>query len=162
MKIGDKVIINKILPLTATGGYKPIKIDSEIDPFVDQVNIDLFSGETTIEQRKPMKGEKHLITEKVTKSNGNTVFKIKKVNIKEKEGILVGFIKKKLEREYTNQNNEHRVSLRSLVRKDRNTRSPNRVDNFRKLDTVALVSISDYRIVAVDLKDIVNNNIKVI
>lgn len=172
MKIGDKVIINRILPLTSTGRIKPIKIETinktrqeiedERTTFVD------LDGQRFIDATIPVAKTRtifHPVSEKITKSNGNVIYRLNKVDIGQKEGMLVGFLKKKLSREYTT--NVGKIPDRGEVlirgrRRDRNRRSPNRVDNFHKLDTAAIIAISNYKMVVVDVKDLIFNNIKTI
>lgn len=172
MKIGDKVIINKILPLTATGRIKPIKIgtinktrqeiEDERTGFVD------LDGQRFIDATMPVTNTRtifHPVSEKITKVNGNVIYRFNKVNIGQKEGVLVGFLKKKLSREYTA--NVGKIPDRGEVlirtrRLDRNRRSPNRIDNFHKLDTAAIIALSNYKMVVVDVKDLIFNNIKTI
>jgi len=174
MKIGDKVIINRILPLTATGRIKPIKqctisktrqeIENERISFIDR------DGQRFVDMTIPVVERKtifHPVSEKITKANGNIIYRLNKVNIEQKEGILVGFLKKKLSREYTS--DVGKIPERGGVgfvnrirRRDRNRRSPNRVDNFHKLDTAAIIALSNYKMVVVDVKDLIFNNIKTI
>ena len=172
MKIGDKVIINKILPLTASGDIKPIKlcrmsktrqeIEDERTTFID------LDGQRFIDATIPVAKTRtifHPVSEKITKSNGNVIYRLNKVDIGQKEGVLVGFLKKKLSREYTA--NVGKIPDRGEVlirgrRRDRNRRSPNRVDNFHKLDTAAIIALSNYKMVVVDVKDLIFNNIKTI
>ena len=173
MKIGDKVIINRILPLTATGRIKPIKmvkitktrqeIEDERTTFVD------LDGQRFIDATIPVAKTRtifHPVSEKITKSNGNVIYRLNKVDIGQKEGVLVGFLKKKLSREYTANvgkiPDSGEVLSRIARRRDRNRRSPNRVDNFHKLDTAAIIALSNYKMVVVDVKDLIFNNIKTI
>lgn len=157
MKIGDKVIINKILPLTATGDIKPIKRKDK--EFIEEPTS--FDEEQTIKTVAPAF---HNIKDRIVKENGNVVFKFHKVDIGKKEGILVGFRKKKLSREYNDQVGKPPPSdwRNFILRRSRNTRSPNRLDDFRKLDTIAIVALSNYKMVVVDAKDLIFNDIKII
>lgn len=157
MKIGDKVIINKILPLTATGHIKPIKRKDK--EFIEEPTS--FDEEQTIKTVAPAF---HNIKDRIVKENGNVVFKFHKVDIGKKEGILVGFRKKKLSREYNDQVGKPPPSdwRNFILRRSRNTRSPNRLDDFRKLDTIAIVALSNYKMVVVDAKDLIFNDIKII
>lgn len=174
MRIGDKVIINRILPLTATGRIKPIKIgainktrqeiEDERTVFIDLDGQRFVNPTIPVTKRKTIF---HPISEKITKSNGNVIYRLNKVDIGQKEGMLVGFLKKKLSREYTS--NVGKVPERREVefvnriqRRDRNRRSPNRIDNFHKLDTAAIIALSNYKMVVVDVKDLIFNNIKTI
>lgn len=172
MKIGDKVIINRILPLTSTGRIKPIKtetinktrqeIEDERTVFIDLDGQRLVDPTIPVTKRKTIF---HPISEKITKSNGNIIYRFNKVDIGQKEGVLVGFLKKKLSREYTA--NVGKIPDRGEVlirarRRDRNRRSPNRLDNFHKLDTAAIIALSNYKMVVVDVKDLIFNNIKTI
>lgn len=171
MKIGDKVIINRILPLTATGHLKPIRketiqktrqeIEEERTSFIDR------DGMRFIDATLPVSNTKNIYydtKERIVKDNGNIIFKLKKVDIGRKEGILVGFRKKKLSREYNDQVGKPPPSdwRNFILRRSRNTRSPNRLDDFRKLDTIAIVALSNYKMVVVDAKDLIFNDIKII
>lgn len=172
MRIGDKVIIDKILPLTATGRIKPIKmvkitktrqeIEDERTAFVD------LDGQRFIDATMPVAKTRtifHPVSEKIIKTNGNVIYRLNKVDIGQKEGVLVGFLKKKLSREYTSNVGKVPDALEFLSRvrrRDRNRRSPNRIDNFHKLDTAAIIALSNYKMVVVDVKDLIFNNIKTI
>lgn len=157
MKIGDKVIINKILPLTATGHIKPIK--RKYKEFIEEPNT--FDEEQII---RTLASPFYDVKDRIVKENGNVVFKFHKVDIGKKEGILVGFRKKKLSREYNDQVGKPPPGgwINTISRRSRNTRSPNRLDDFRKLDTVAIVALSNYKMVVVDAKDLIFNDIKII
>ena len=155
MKIGDKVIINKILPLTATGHIKPIK-----RKYKEFIEYSFGEGQTIATLASPF----YDVKDRIVKENGNVVFKFHKVDIGKKEGILVGFRKKKLSREYNDQVGKPPPGgwINTISRRSRNTRSPNRLDDFRKLDTVAIVALSNYKMVVVDTKDLIFNDIKII
>jgi hypothetical protein len=165
MEIGDKVKFNIYVPISEDGNTKLI------DTIITHRLID------------PSTNEEQSITRKVkaspwniTRTDSTVSWNIRKIEIPEKEGIYIGSLRKKLSRSYKSRiqssitdtpvtpvigNRLFEVEWVSRPRpRNWTSRNPRRIDNPNKLDELAIIAVSKSKRYVVDMKDLVEYNIK--
>lgn len=163
MEIGDKVKFNTHVPISEDGNTKLI------DTIITHRLIDLSTNEEQSVTRKVKASPWD-----ITRTDSTVSWNIRKIEIPEKEGIYIGSLRKKLSRSYKRRiqssitdtpvtpRTENWLSEGLPRPRPRNwtSRNPRRIDNPNKLDELAIIAVSKSKRYVVDMKDLVEYNIK--